>query len=69
MNGSRRTALFRSGSLNPIIYQKWDLEASHVELTVPCTAGAFFDRTRIHFCVPADSILLQPTLEASVTSS
>jgi hypothetical protein len=34
------------------------LEASQVELTVlhPRYGSAFFDLTRIHFCVPADSI-------------
>jgi hypothetical protein len=38
------------------------LEASQVELTVLQNRnGAFFDLTRIHFCVPANSI--QPTHE------
>jgi hypothetical protein len=38
------------------------LEASQVELTVLHKRnGAFFDLTRLHFCVPADSI--QPTGE------
>jgi hypothetical protein len=40
------------------------LEASQVELTVLHKRnGAFFDLTRLHFCVPADSI--QPTGETA----
>lgn len=35
------------------------LEASQVELTVLHRNGAFFDLTRIHFCVPAATI--EPT--------
>jgi hypothetical protein len=43
------------------------LEASQVELTVLHKRnGAFFDLTRIHFCVPANSI--QPTGELATLS-
>jgi hypothetical protein len=35
------------------------LETSQVELTVLHRNGAFFDLTRIHFCVPAGTI--EPT--------